>query len=369
MVFLEYNKRNSEHRAINRALVKIFSSIYSDKEDSYVACYSDYYESVFEGIDVNILFKKSSHPTDSLILSMLFESFDILKYLTFNRDDTLVILSASPIGRLVLSLAIKLGLCRSQTIYFVMHSEYSVLFSNCSGIKKKIYRILMALSLVMVRNRVTHVLLGCHIPILSKYIGDRYLRLEHPVENTSIDPTPNRVEADPLVISYVGMASHHKGYGEFLRVAELCLDLHYYKFQVIGRVVKADFVFNRGLEFQSTEYISDERVEELLISTDLALFFYDDSYNYIASGAVLDCIRYGIPIVCRRNKLFEWLSSKYNFVLVFDSSYDVLDFIMNRSNVTSFIKQSNFVEAQFDFSIDGAIDIVKKYRNIHEACV
>lgn len=368
VLFVEYNKRNSDHRAINRALVKAFNNPLSE---NLVACYEEYYDSVFFDLDLDPVFVENQGESKGFYHAMVQELSLILKLLFMHnlKPEKVVILSSSPLGRLLLSLAFAIGFLRDADKFFVMHSEYGILFSRCKSLKKRIFRYILKASLLISRDKVTHVILGRHIALDSHYLGKSVLVLDHPVEALECDlageiSRRTNDHRQSLVISFIGMASENKGFGKFLTLRDMFSGKSQFSFQVVGRVVDTYDVNLDGFDFFSYNYVSHSKMTELLAKTDVAIFFYGSEYDYIASGAVIDCIKFSIPIIALDSTLFKDFSYRYNFVKVFQTLEEIVSFINSGMAFREFLGTCDFSPVQYDFSISQAVARVESFREI-----
>lgn len=366
VLFLEYNKRDSDHRGINRSLVKCFSKSLTK---AYVGCYTEYYENVFLDLDVNLVCKKSQGGSKGFYQAMFHEILSIFRFLIFSgcKSQKVVILSASPFGRLLYSIAFAFGFMRRSDIFFVMHSEYGVLFDDCQSLKRRVFRFILKFSLWVCRDKLTHVILSRHIAIHRQYLGRHVLVLDHPVETLG-DVEDNRVASKvsdsgkSMVISFVGIASENKGFPQFLTFREKLSGEPQFAFQVVGRVLGSYDVDPDAFDYFSYEYVSHSKMTELLSRTDVAIFFYGCDYDYIASGAVIDCIKFSIPIIALDSALFRDFSDRYNFVKVFHSIDEMVVFIKSKTAINEFIENSDFSTVQYDFSIAQAVARIGSYQ-------
>lgn len=353
LLMIEYNKSKSEHKSINQALYYSVAQALDESFDIEVACSKIYFEKVFMGINAVSPTLSVFTFSSGFFVGMLIEMLNIFKSIPlFKKYKVLVFLSLSPLGRLLVSFLIFFGVFNNNKVYIVMHSEYSVLFDLDLSFKKRVYKYIVKLSLWLSKNRVGHIFLSSHIPIEFDLLGDRVLVLNHPVI------FPDVVEKkmpSQLDVSFVGLASYEKGLAEFIDISDKFSEDKFYNFSIAGKVcVQLTDDVAKNVIYKSQNFISEHVMSKLLSDSNLALFFYQDDYNYIASGAVLDCLKYEIPILSLNNKLFMNMSLKYNFLRVFNTKDEMSDFLMDKIQVERFINDCEFKSAKLDYSVENA---------------
>jgi hypothetical protein len=63
----------------------------------------------------------------------------------------------------------------------------------------------------------------------------------------------------------------------------------------------------------SVEFLPRSTYDHLVSSMDYIVFLYEDSYQFTASGALFDAIKFGLPVISLNNQYFEYIASKFSF--------------------------------------------------------
>ena len=131
--------------------------------------------------------------------------------------------------------------------------------------------------------------------------------------------TKQRRDSNILTFGFIGVATPQKGIGAFGDVAEYALNLaddaslkYRAGFELAGSFVDPSFrdAFVRAhpkvLQDAPVEMLSADLFRERLGGIDYALYLYEpEEYVYAASGALLEALNFGLPIIALNNKYFE----------------------------------------------------------------
>lgn len=152
--------------------------------------------------------------------------------------------------------------------------------------------------------------------------------LEHPILGTT---RKSRQPADHQInIAFPGTASVAKGFGSFLAAVRSCHS-PIMRFHCIGRA-SADYDRANDILFATppgSEAISQSLYDERLSEADLICLPLDKTtYSWIASGTLIDCIRFAVPPIVTRTDVVDDLTRRYGpFGYVLDRTEDLGDFI------------------------------------------
>ena len=170
-------------------------------------------------------------------------------------------------------------------------------------------------------RRVQHVVLEESVrdAVVEKYsfLRDRFVVLDHPLPGDRNDLEP-RLLASPVCFGFLGRAYESKGFSSFLAVA---VDIStrfpgLAEFHLIGSVdAQQQEQYATELTFLAirpeTATLDRGRFLDRLGRMHYVCLFYDDTYEFTASGVLLDCVEWGKPIVGSRRSLFVHLEREF----------------------------------------------------------
>jgi hypothetical protein len=149
-------------------------------------------------------------------------------------------------------------------------------------------------------------------------IAEKTLVLPHPLP-ADVLPIAADPHEPPTRVGLLGLATPQKGLFKFAECARRFAQTQpgQIEFHCIGRVhADAREQVTSFLEYFRTQParapLERARYRELLESMDYACFFFAGGhYDLTASGALLDCIAAGLPIIGRRNALLVSIESRF----------------------------------------------------------
>lgn len=156
--------------------------------------------------------------------------------------------------------------------------------------------------------------------VLDKYpfLTDRFTVLEHPLPGDDVPARPLEL-VPPVKFGYLGRAYATKGFFRYLDVAaEVSRRLPgRAQFHLVGSITEAQqrqTIPNIGCLFDppSTTPLSRDEYLEGLDAIHFACLFYDEAYEFTASGVLLDCVERGKPIVASRRTIFVKMQDRFS---------------------------------------------------------
>jgi hypothetical protein len=93
-----------------------------------------------------------------------------------------------------------------------------------------------------------------------------------------------------------------------------------------------------GIEIPAdpTKPLSDEEFCKSVEALDFLLFLYPtDTYKLIASGAILDCLRFRRPVIALRTDYFDYLFRKFGAFGYLADSMEELQTLLRRASTLS----------------------------------
>lgn len=362
ILYVENNMSGEEHNMINSNMINVFKKLYQSDINSIV-CAKKHYESLnIDKTKLKLIEIKVFHPKYKIskYMAEIIHLIKIKKIINDNNYSILVFLSVSPVMHYFLRKFIKL-IDQNIKIFVVCHGE--LMFLNSKS-KTKFYKpeFWMRKAFLKKNDLIKYIILGEHIKIPFLMNENSILKVNHP--NQSFKVTKSKI-SNKIRIGFIGVVSKSKGADNFIRIAKRFNNNDKFEFVFTGKVTEEYMYLKQSnIEgYYDNEFISKEKVDEKLKSLDLALFFYDNSYDYIASGALLDAINYEIPIYCMNSNIFKFLSidKKLDFIKLFDDINKMIEAIdeLNLDKMKDFNK-IDFIKAKELFSINNAIEKLKK---------
>jgi glycosyltransferase involved in cell wall biosynthesis len=146
----------------------------------------------------------------------------------------------------------------------------------------------------------------------------------------------------PIHFGFLGHVTHRKGFPLYLKVAA---DISkrfpgQVKFHVIGRVSErykqpnpSEMTFLSDLP--DTRRLDRSEFIRRLNQLHFVCMFFDEAYEYTASGVLLDCIAFGKPIIATRLTTFENLENRYGDIGYLCEPHEIVE------TISSMVKQND----------------------------
>jgi hypothetical protein len=147
-------------------------------------------------------------------------------------------------------------------------------------------------------------------------------------ETESLPASPPSANAGPLRILFLGQATPHKGFAEFVRLAELARASGnaQMEFRAAGSVRQDTRDIDQSALSRRAGDRPLERRELLaeLSTADLVFAWQSEYYELTPSGMLLDCIGLGVPMVGRRSHAIAMLEADYGACGLFANDIESL---------------------------------------------
>jgi hypothetical protein len=179
-------------------------------------------------------------------------------------------------------------------------------------------------------------------------------------ETESLPVSPPSANAGPLRILFLGQATPHKGFAEFVRLAELARASG--NAQMDFRAAGAVRQDTRDIDQSALSRRAGDRPLERrdllaeLSTADLVFTWQSEYYEISPSGILLDCVCLGVPMVGRRSRAIAALEAEYGACGLFANDIESLfsalaqlDEVADRRRQTSTWK-GNLRKARIDRS-------------------
>lgn len=169
-------------------------------------------------------------------------------------------------------------------------------------------------------------------------------------------------------IGSVGQFYRPKGADDFCKLISLIKNDRV-RFSITGRILyDIEFLKSLNVNLPSNNgkfHLNRDELENRINELDYIIYLYPrDSYNLMASGAILDAINMRKPIIALKNDYFCYMFEKFgHFGYLFDSIEEIAYFInnINKDNIGSF----DFDSIQKKLSVENiANDLKEKLQDI-----
>lgn len=258
----------------------------------------------------------------------------LLNYAISENASIVVALSLGPLAHFLLPFfGTKLG--KIPRFVVTLHGELQELERSKRSLLSRAFWLRAALR--MHPGNVTRLCLGSSI--LHRLQGLGYdvhdiVSIDHPCLAESIDQTRHFSDAPLFVVP--GGASRLKGTEQSFRLAALVREgvgssaAH---FALVGSWSPELDPWDNGLVSHGcsgVQLASDEYERDVRAADFLCFLYPPNSYSLMASGALLDSVRFGRPVLCLRTRYFESLfAGRKPFGKVFDSLEELAAFIIS----------------------------------------
>lgn len=362
LYFVENNMVGAQHIRINAALINVFKRVFRHHDTVLASCESVYNNLEKSGCSIKKildLYVVKQGDNVKKFVSDIFSWFVIIPSIfKLNGKSVVVFLSLFPTSHLILRLFSWFVRC---DIFVVLHRDLDFLNHLSFSPVKPSFWMRFAFFIPIPKNKITYIVLGEHIVIPHLLEKQSIVKLNHPVIYDVRPVCRDQLYNGTFNIGLIGTASKFKNTHLFFEVARM-LDGHKkLKFTVAGSCDSSvyDYRFDSVDADFSGVFLDEEVVSKKLRSFDFALFFYGEDLNSFASGALIDAVRYEIPILALRNSYFEWLKSKgIEFFITFDTVDDMVFFLQNEEKLNELIGFFDFKKARAFFSVDAAVKIL-----------
>jgi glycosyltransferase involved in cell wall biosynthesis len=197
------------------------------------------------------------------------------------------------------------------------------------------------------------------------------LCIPHACDETESLPARATCELAPtLRVLYLGQATPHKGFLEFVRLAELARASSgtQLEFRAAGAVRPDTRDVDQSALARRARDVPLERGEFLaeLAAADLVFTWQSDYYEFTPSGILLDCIGLGVPMTGRRSHAIALLETEHGPCGLFTddleslrSAFGQLHDMANRHALTS-IWRTNLAKARIDRCARALGDVARR---------
>ncbi len=259
-------------------------------------------------------------------------------------------LSATPLQNLIITL-FTIFQRNSIKHYVLLHGELSYLISP-NGIGRLLGKFFLSVTFkILPFSKTTQITLAypVYVALKNRYkLEGNLINLEMPIDRVNSFENP-KLASRKLRIGSFGVHSGDKS-------SHLIYDLNKYLFNDNDRfdvvtigVANTDFIYDQ--DPMVTHYCKGSLGDALiprsqfvaeLKKLDIALFFYGDKpqYEFISSGAFVDCISYGIPFAALSNNYLIHYTQKYGEIgIVANSLADLAVKLINISRDDSILEK------------------------------
>lgn len=268
--------------------------------------------------------------------------------------------------------------CTNRNVLVFCHNELEYL-QNAGKHKSLQKRILSGLtrSYFSKKRRVApglrFVVLGDSIlhnlrPLVSSELYERFTSMDHPITPAQLPPRPATDDNRTLNIGTVGIVNYYKGAAELAEIASEIGKEPGISFRIVGSVQGSTEPFSKAgitLPPHPSEPMAEAEFSRAVAALDFILLLYPaDTYRLMASGAVLEALRYGKPIIAYRTSYFDYLFRKFGaFGYLADSREEMIELLRS---VDSLSRDFPFREIASHLSVQAIAPAIKKFVDSYE---
>ncbi|RKD90775.1 glycosyltransferase [Mangrovibacterium diazotrophicum] len=301
--------------------------------------------------------------TSSLFLSYFIATIQDLKLLLKSRSKSFFFTTVNPLSLPFVKL---LTILSKKKVCVVIHGELEYLNrENERSLKlqtrllRKWYRFFFWKFL---SKNFYYILLGTSIKANLESLAPahfakaNFLTIDHPYFYNNRENTLSF--SNPVRLGTVGHAAVVKGSHKIFELAKLKekeILANSFELKIIGHVSPGMREFQNNLVEtpENKEFLSRNEYEQKIMALHYIIFFYPSSmYEYIASGAFFDAIKFEKPIIALRNSFFESYFEKYgNLGFLAKNLTEISDYLQKVDSTIYNEQLSNLKKAKQDLSI------------------
>ena len=153
-------------------------------------------------------------------------------------------------------------------------------------------------------------------PLISQRLYKRFSSMDHPLIGRPANSDEATEKHDGTIrLGTVGIMNEYKGSNNLLMLAKKLSNNRDISLHIVGHIQCDPEPFQKvGISVPSNpkEPLSEDEFRRSVNELDYILLLYPtDTYRLIASGAILDCIRFRKPVIALRTDYFEYLFDKF----------------------------------------------------------
>ncbi len=317
----------SLHGMINRCLLGMLCELYPGKVECYATKSS--LEMLRDSVPSGAVSRWHALPVNSrpgkiwLLLRYISSAFYNILILLFSRRDDILFYNFNNVMSTRLLNAVNRFMHRN--IVICCHGEMEYI-ANASKHSQLYKRLMSALTNGFFNSRRKSVSDGMRFIVfgdvirdnLSRYLSDVLMErihvVDHPVEMLPQTVTANSGHGG-IRIGTAGILNSYKGSDSYPVLALALNDCDNIYFSVVGHLqCDSEPLRRAGIDLSgcADDHISDDEFLKRVSGLDYLLFLYPaDTYRLIASGAILDSIRFRRPIIGISTDYFRYIFDKF----------------------------------------------------------
>lgn len=148
-------------------------------------------------------------------------------------------------------------------------------------------------------------------------LQDNIVVLDHPISSETHVSAATHL-CHPVQFGFLGLATKQKGFSQYLKVAAYITKLFPGKaeFHVIGKLseeyagsIHSDMTYLSSKP--DTEPLDRDEFDQRLGRLHYVCLFYDQHYEFSASGVLMDCISWQKPVIATKLPIFESIENNF----------------------------------------------------------
>jgi len=257
-----------------------------------------------------------------LVFKTLVEFYQVVR-LIFKKNNLDILLISCILPTSLIFIEILNKLANKKNIFIVLHGEIEGILNSEKHDPRRIgFWSNIWFSYLCGKSKLRYV-------VIDKFIKDKLNLIRNNLEFITI-PQPikalhfKKTSFNKKTLCFIGYRTKNKGYEIFKGLAK---DKGEYNFIAIGGGIVENLSDGSIQKIKDREHYLNE-----ISKADIALFLYTDGYQLTLSGAALDAISVGVPILALPRPFFSHLNSVFgdNIVLVKSSLDEIIQSIDNK---------------------------------------
>jgi len=327
IVYLDTFNSGASHEMFNASLLLMCSEVADHVtcrcSKSNFKAIEDVLNKSLDNVTFKSVFVISGESKFSILSRYIFAAITILYYLLRSSSTCDIIIPYNNV--FALNQVNRFNKILNRKIIIFCHNEMEALASD-ANVKGKLSKLLYKRCRNFFKDskidkNILFSVMGDKILLnLSKIVSmdkiKHFVSIDHPYIFNELQFQKKVLTNNLIRIGTIGTLCEARGGDSFIRLASIMPNKVKEIIQLshIGRIMyPLDIIVKAQITvFTATNFLSREMYNRKIQELDYILFFYDKSnYKVTASGAIMDAIAMGIPIISLKNDYFEYVFDKF----------------------------------------------------------
>ncbi len=304
--------------------------------DKNLGLYNPYLDDFIDSTGKYVVYVNKDDPSKLGVFNILKYLFKI-DYIFFNWIEKVPEFKGGTIQSYFVLYLLRMSKMLRIRVVWTMHNKLSHSTDHI-GLKRKIFRSLLKNADLIITHSSEGIKFGDE---MVKGSANKIFYLPHPVKDRRID-SPGPKEIDILIW---GTIAPYKGIDNFLDFLYQKKLEHKFRIHIVGKITDPTYAEklkkygNQQITIENA-FIEDDILQDLISKSTLILFTYSKS-SILSSGALMDSLGYGTPILGPEVGAFADLAKAgvLDTYSNFDELTKKIDFRLNNTNEVQKIQQ------------------------------